>query len=53
MRQLNGVYTQASNRRHGHSGHLFQGRYKAMVNRLEDWPWSSYPAMVGDAPKPK
>jgi len=31
MRQLNGVYTQASNRRHGHSGHLFQGRYKAIL----------------------
>ena len=24
-----------------------------MVKRLEDWPWSSYPAMAGDAPKPK
>lgn len=78
MRQLNGVYTQASNRRHGRSGHLFQGRYKAilvdkdhyllelsryvvlnplrangMVKQLDDWPWSSYPAMVGDAPKPQ
>ena len=31
MRQLNGVYTQKSNRRHGHSGHLFQGRYKAIL----------------------
>jgi len=31
MRQLNGVYTQASNRRHGRSGHLFQGRYKAIL----------------------
>ena len=29
MRQLNGVTTQASNRRHGCVGHLFQGRYKA------------------------
>ncbi len=28
-RQLNGVYTQASNRRHKRVGHLFQGRYKA------------------------
>ncbi len=78
MRQLNGVYTQASNRRHGRGGHLFQGRYKAilvdknryllelsryvvlnplrakgMVKRPEDWPWSSYPAMVGDAAKPE
>jgi len=31
MRQLNGVYTQASNRRHGRIGHLFQGRYKAIL----------------------
>lgn len=78
MCQLNGVYTQASNRRYGRSGHLFQGRYKAilvdkdrymlelsryvvlnplrakgMVKRLEDWLWSSYLAMVGDAPKPE
>lgn len=34
MRQLNGVFTQWSNRRHQRSGHLFQGRYKAiMVDR--------------------
>ncbi len=31
MRQLNGVYTQAFNRRHSRAGHLFQGRYKAIV----------------------
>jgi REP element-mobilizing transposase RayT len=31
MRQLNGVYTQASNRRHGLVGHLFQGRFKAVL----------------------
>ncbi len=30
MRQLNGVFTQGSNRRHKRSGHLFQGRYKAI-----------------------
>jgi REP-associated tyrosine transposase len=29
MRQLNGLYTQRFNRRHGLSGHLYQGRYKA------------------------
>jgi REP element-mobilizing transposase RayT len=76
MRQLNGVYTQASNRRHRRVGHLFQGRYKAilvdkdsyllelsryvvlnpvragMVEHPGDWPWSSYRAMVGDAPVP-
>jgi len=31
MRQLNGVYTQAINRRHGRSGHVFQGRYAAIL----------------------
>ena len=31
MRQLNGVYTQASNRRHGRVGHVFQGRFKAIL----------------------
>ncbi len=31
MRQLNGVYTQAYNRRHRQVGHLFQGRYKGIL----------------------
>ncbi len=31
MRQLNGVYTQTFNRFHGGAGHVFQGRYKAIV----------------------
>jgi REP element-mobilizing transposase RayT len=31
MRQLNGVYTQKFNRRHNRVGHLFQGRYKAIL----------------------
>jgi putative transposase len=31
MRQLNGVYTQISNRRHRRVGHLFQGRFKAIL----------------------
>jgi len=31
MRQLNGTYTQWSNRTHHRVGHLFQGRYKAIV----------------------
>ena len=31
MRQLNGVYTQANNRRHRRVGHLFQGRFKAIL----------------------
>ena len=30
MRQLNGVYTQRTNRRHGLVGHLVQGRFKAI-----------------------
>ncbi len=71
MRQLNGHYTQRFNRRHSMVGHLFQGRYKAvlvqkdsylleltryvvlnpiragMVDQLEDWPWSNYPAVAG------
>jgi REP element-mobilizing transposase RayT len=76
MRQLNGVYTQTTNRRHGLVGHLFQGRFKAILVEREayllelaryvvlnpvraamvpeegDWPWSSYRAMVGQAPAP-
>lgn len=31
MRQMNGVYTQRFNRRHGRSGHVFQGRYKSIL----------------------
>jgi hypothetical protein len=31
MRQLNGLYTQGFNRRHGRVGHLFQGRFKAFL----------------------
>ena len=31
MRQLNGVYTQRFNRRHGRVGPVFQGRFKAIV----------------------
>lgn len=71
MRHLNGVYTQRFNSKHLRAGHLFQGRYKAilvdkdkyllelgryvllnpvrarMVDRPEDWRWSSYPATIG------
>ena len=76
MRQLNGVYTQAYNRRHQKIGHLFQGRYKSilvdednyllelsryivlnpvkagMENKVDEWKWSSYPAMVGTIQSP-
>jgi REP element-mobilizing transposase RayT len=71
MRHLNGVYTQFYNRRHRKTGHLYQGRYKAIlvdqdsyllelsryivlnpvkagiVERVAQWPWSSYSAMTG------
>jgi putative transposase len=35
MRQLNGVYTQAYNRRHHRVGHLFQGRFKGILVQKE------------------
>ena len=71
MRQLNGIYTQAFNRNQRRVGHLFQGRFKAiiiekqahllelsryivlnpihagMVQRPDDYPWSSYRAILG------
>jgi putative transposase len=77
MKFLNGTYTQSFNRTHTREGHLFQGRYKAilvqkdtyllelaryivlnpvrarMVHEPEQWPWSSYRAMVGAAPTPE
>ena len=31
MRQLNGVYTQTFNKRHSRVGHVFQGRFKAIL----------------------
>ena len=31
MRQLNGMFTQASNRRHKRVGHIFQGRFKGIL----------------------
>jgi len=35
MRHLNGVYTQAFNRRHKRIGHVFQGRFKAIIVEKE------------------
>ncbi len=35
MRQLNGVYTQTYNRMHHRVGHIFQGRYKAILIEKE------------------
>lgn len=37
MRQLNGLYTQHFNRRHHLVGHLFQGRYKAILVQKEGY----------------
>ncbi len=37
MRHLNGQYTQSVNRRHGLVGHLFQGRFKAILVQKESY----------------
>lgn len=37
MRQLNGVYTQVFNRTHKRVGHVFQGRYKAILVERESY----------------
>jgi putative transposase len=37
MRQLNGLYSQYFNRRHELVGHLFQGRYKAVLVQRESY----------------
>jgi len=37
MRQLNGTYTQTFNRRYHESGHLYQGRYKAILVEKETY----------------
>ena len=37
MRQLNGLYTQKFNRSHGKAGHVFQGRYKAILIDKESY----------------
>mgnify|MGYP000733454257 CR=1 FL=1 len=35
MRQLNGIYMQNLNRKHGRVGHVFQGRYKTILIEKE------------------
>lgn len=82
MRWFQTTYTARFNARHRLCGHLFQGRYKAIIMdadepgyfrtisdyihlnpvrawllrksqmRLEDFPWSSYPAFIGDVKRP-
>lgn len=37
MRQINGVYTQKFNRTHMRVGHVFQGRYKAILVQKETY----------------
>ena len=37
MRQLNGVYTQRYNRRHRKTGHLFEGRFKAILVQKDNY----------------
>jgi hypothetical protein len=37
MRQINGMYTQRYNRRHDNSGHIFQGRFKAILVQKENY----------------
>lgn len=37
MRQLNGVYTQRFNQIHNRVGHVFQGRYKAILVQKESY----------------
>jgi len=37
MRELNGVYTQRFNRIHQRVGHVFQGRYKAILVQKETY----------------
>ncbi len=37
MRQLNGVYTREFNWRHARVGHLFQGRFKAILIEKDDY----------------
>ena len=37
MRQLNGVYTQQFNRNHNRVGHVYQGRYKAIIVQKDSY----------------
>jgi REP element-mobilizing transposase RayT len=50
MRQVNGVYTQRLNRRHGLVGHLIRGRFKAML--VERSPTTCAPTPVVQKPRP-
>ena len=55
MREVNGVYTQAFNRRHGRSGHVLQGRFKASLvwelqdTHLSDCGFLNVPSAAGES----
>ena len=77
MRHINGAYTTYYNIKQKRTGHLFQGRYKAilvdadcylselsryihlnavragMVDRPEEYPWSSYASYIGYSTVPE
>jgi hypothetical protein len=77
MRQLNGIHAQQFNVKHERTGHVFEGRYVALVvdrdsyhlelsryivlnpvraglcRQPQEWPWSSYRAVMGLAPAPE
>jgi putative transposase len=76
LRHINGAYANFFNKRHQRAGHLFQGRYRAIlieadeyagefsryihlnpvragiVQRPENYPWSSFTAYTGDKKPP-
>jgi REP element-mobilizing transposase RayT len=59
MRQLNGIYTQRFNKRHGRVGHLFQGRFKAVLVQKDNYLLEACryvvlnPARAGRVQKPE
>jgi REP element-mobilizing transposase RayT len=48
MRDQNGLYAQAFNRRHGRDGHLFQGRYRALLVERDEHLLASIAYIVGN-----
>ena len=47
MRQLNGMVTQASNRRHQRTGHLIQGRFKGILMDKDSYLFVLNPVRAG------
>ena len=48
MRDLNGMYAQWFNRRHGRDGHLFHGRYRALLSGSDEHLLAAVAYMVRD-----